>query len=86
MTAYTMLAPHAPELQRAWQTFADPVLYDLATGEVLEYMGTYGTPGGGITHIFRHRCHPQTRQRVRYEVPAAPHWQMPGRTIDGTCA
>lgn len=77
MTLYTCLGPDDPELQRAWQTFADPVMPDAARAEVLQYMGTVETVGDGIVHQFRHRCHPQTQQRVLYKVPAAADWHMP---------
>lgn len=68
------LADEEDELQRAW----DILTYAQGTdswaenhGEVWQYMGTsFDTQKDGWQHTFRHRCHPQTNERIYVHVPA----------------
>ena len=60
------------ELQRAWGTFADPV--QLNNGEALQYMGS-STQCGEWKHWFRHRCDPETNDRMYKSVEAADSWE-----------
>jgi hypothetical protein len=63
-----------PEWSRAWAHFPDPILEDPQTGERLQYMGSGHTPETGWRHAFRHRCHPTTRQRHYWHIPATKEW------------
>jgi hypothetical protein len=62
------------EWSRAWAQFPDPVLEDPGTGEYLQYMGSRHTSETGWRHTFRHRCHPLTRQRHYWHIPATTEW------------
>jgi hypothetical protein len=60
-----------PELQAAWSQLGDPVMEH--HGEVWQYMGSQ-IGAGGWEHIFRHRRHPATNDRVIVNIPATIGW------------
>jgi hypothetical protein len=75
ITSVVELALNDPELQRAWQSFPDPVAEN--HGYTWEYLVSE-LMGQQWIHVFSHELHPADNRRTYARVPARAGWAPKG--------